>query len=249
MKKNIFNLFLNKLLEYPLWVKQVVYLRLFQNMRNNHCERYVITHSDKLFSIYVPTVTFVGKTEMWNKISGLDTNIYNFLNLCYEGYSILEISLNTFLSMEEVAKHCIFCIEQNYIEIPDSQEVFAMAGFIAGKFKTGEYYRINGSITIDQLDYAIMEQRRLDDRMEHKLFGKVLVDLGFVTQENVKTLFVLKNDARRRFILDSDRMVTAQLPDQERDDFNKEIEELKKENKALKQRLMQLLDLVKDKYD
>lgn len=151
--------------------------------------------------------------------------------------------------MEEVAKHCIFCIEQNYIEIPDSQEVFAMAGFIAGKFKTGEYYRINGSITIDQLDYAIMEQRRLDDRMEHKLFGKVLVDLGFVTQENVKTLFVLKNDARRRFILDSDRMVTAQLPDQERDDFNKEIEELKKENKALKQRLMQLLDLVKDKYD
>lgn len=122
-------------------------------------------------------------------------------------------------------------------------------GFIAGKFKTGEYYRINGSITIDQLDYAIMEQRRLDDRMEHKLFGKVLVDLGFVTQENVKTLFVLKNDARRRFILDSDRMVTAQLPDQERDDFNKEIEELKKENKALKQRLMQLLDLVKDKYD
>ena len=94
-----------------------------------------------------------------------------------------------------------------------------------------------------------MEQRRLDDRMEHKLFGKVLVDLGFVTQENVKTLFVLKNDARRRFILDSDRMVTAQLPDQERDDFNKEIEELKKENKALKQRLMQLLDLVKDKYD
>lgn len=249
MKKNIFNLFLNKLLEYPLWVKQVVYWKLFQDMRNNHCERYVITHSDMLFSTYVPTVTFVGKTEMWNKISGLDTNIYNFLNLCYEGYSILEISLNTFLSMEEVAKHCIFCIEQNYIEIPDSQEVFAMAGFIAGKFKTGEYYRINGSITIDQLDYAIMEQRRLDDRMEHKLFGKVLVDLGFVTQENVKTLFVLKNDARRRFILDSDRMVTAQLPDQERDDFNKEIEELKKENKALKQRLMQLLDLVKDKYD
>ncbi len=92
-----------------------------------------------------------GKTEMWNKISGLDTNIYNFLNLCYEGYSILEISLNTFLSMEEVAKHCIFCIEQNYIEIPDSQEVFAMAGFIAGKFKTGEYYRINGLLQLTSL--------------------------------------------------------------------------------------------------
>lgn len=249
MKKNIFNLFVNKLIEYPLWVKQVVYLKLYQNMRNYHCERFIVKNPDKLFSTFVPTVTFQGKTEMWNKVSGLDTNIYNFLNLCYEGYSILEISLNTFLSMEEVAKHCIFCIEQNYIEIPDSPEVFAMAGFIAGKFKTGDYYRLNGSITIDQLDYAIMEQRRLDDRMEHKLFGKVLVDLGFVTEENVKTLFVLKNDARRRFILDSEHMATAQLPDEEKEEFNKEIEELKKENKALKQRLMQLLDLVKDKYD
>lgn len=249
MKKNIFNLFLSKLLEYPLWVKQVVYLKLHHNMQNYHCERYIVKNSDKLFSTFVPTVTFMGKTEMWNKMSGLDTNIYNFLNLCYEGYSILEISLNTFLSMEEVAKHCIFCIEQNYIEVPDSAEILAMAGFIAGKFKTGEYYRINGSITIDQLDYAIMEQRRLDDRMEHKLFGKVLVDLGFVTEENVKTLFILKNDARRRFILDSDKMVSAKLPDQEREDYDNEIEELKKENKALKQRLMQLLDLVKDKYD
>ena len=249
MKKNIFNLFLNKLLEYPLWVKQVVYLRLHQNMQNYHCERYIVKNPDKLFSTFVPTVTFTGKTEMWNKMSGLDTNIYNFLNLCYEGYSILEISLNTFLSMEEVAKHCIFCIELYYIEVPDSTEVLAMSGFIAGKFKTGEYYRINGSITIDQLDYAIMEQRRLDDRMEHKLFGKVLVDLGFVTEENVKTLFILKNDARRRFILDSDKMVSAKLPDQEKEDYDNEIEELKKENKALKQRLMQLLDLVKDKYD
>lgn len=249
MKKNIFNIFIDKLIEYPLWVKQVVFLKLYRNMRSFYCDRYIINHSDKLFSTYVPTVTFQGKTEMWNKMSGLDTNIYNFLTLCYEGYSILEISLNTFLSMEEVAKHCIFCIEQNYIEIPDSQEVFAMAGFIAGKFKTGEYYRVNGSITIDQLDYAIMEQRRLDDRREHKLFGKILVDLGFVTEQNVKTLFVLKNDARRRFILESDKMAKAQLPDQEKANYESEIEELKKENKALKQRLMHLLDLVKDKYD
>ena len=151
MKKNIFNLFLNKLLEYPLWVKQVVYLRLFQNMRNNHCERYVITHSDKLFSTYVPTVTFVGKTEMWNKISGLDTNIYNFLNLCYEGYSILEISLNTFLSMEEVAKHCIFCIEQNYIEIPDSQEVFAMAGLLQENLRPGNITELTGLLQLTSL--------------------------------------------------------------------------------------------------
>ena len=70
-----------------------------------------------------------------------------------------------------------------------------------------------------------------------------------MTEENVKTLFILRNDARRRFILDSDKMVSAKLPDQEKEDYDNEIEELKKENKALKQRLMQLLDLVKDKYD
>ena len=137
VKKNLFELFIGKLIALPLWVKQAVYYRLYLNMRENYCERFIIKNADNLFAFYNPTVTFKGKTELWDRKSGLDTNIYNFLRLCIEGYSILEISINTFLSVEEVAKNFMFCLEQNYIEKPESDEVYAMGGFIAGKFRTG----------------------------------------------------------------------------------------------------------------
>ena len=244
MKKNLFELFMGKLLAYPLWVKQAVYYRLYQNMKENYCERFVINNADNLFAFYNPTVTFKGKTELWDRTSGLDSNIYNFLRLCVEGYSILEISLNTFLSMEEAAKNFMFCLEQNFIEKPESDEVYAMGGFIAGKFRTGEYYKINGSITIDQLDQAVMTQRNLDDRMEHKLFGKILVDLGFITEENVRTLFTLKADSKQRFILDYSLVPETEPAGSEKDKLLAKIELLEKSNEALKRKMTQLLHLV-----
>lgn len=249
MKKNLFELFIGKLLDYPLWVKQVVYYRLYLNMQQNYCERFIIKNSDGIFSMYVPTVTFKGKTELWERKCGLDTNIYNFLRLCGEGYNILEISLNTFLSVEEVAKHFIFCIEQEYIEKPDKEEIYAMGGFIAGKFRTGEYYKENGSITIDQLDQAVMTQKRLDDRMEHKLFGKILVELGFITEKNVKTLFTLKADAKRRFILDYSIVPKSELVQSEKEKLEAKINLLTNENEALKRKMTHLLQLIKHDND
>lgn len=250
MKKNLFELFMGKLLAYPLWVKQAVYYRLYLNMKENYCERLVIKNANNLFAFYNPTVTFKGKTELWDRTSGLDSNIYNFLRLCVEGYSILEISLNTFLSMEEAAKNFMFCLEQNFIEKPESDEVYAMGGFIAGKFRTGEYYKINGSITIDQLDQAVMTQRNLDDRMEHKLFGKILVDLGFITEKNVQTLFTLKADAKQRFILDYSLVPETELVTSEKERLLAKIELLEKANDALKRKMTHLLHLMaKDDND
>ena len=250
MKKNLFELFMGKLLAYPLWVKQAVYYRLYLNMKENYCERLVIKNANNLFAFYNPTVTFKGKTELWDRTSGLDSNIYNFLRLCVEGYSILEISLNTFLSMEEAAKNFMFCLEQNFIEKPESDEVYAMGGFIAGKFRTGEYYKINGSITIDQLDQAVMTQRNLDDRMEHKLFGKILVDLGFITEKNVQTLFTLKADAKQRFILDYSLVPETELVTSEKERLLAKIELLEKASDALKRNMTHILHLVaKDDND
>lgn len=249
VKKNLFELFIGKLFALPLWVKQAVYYKLFLNMQENYCERFVIKNADNLFALYNPVVTFKGKTELWDRKSGLDTNIYNFLRLCIEGYSILEISVNTFLSVEEVAKHFIFCLEQNYIEKPDNDEIYAMGGFIAGKFRTGDYYRINGSITIDQLEQAVMTQRNLDDRMEHKLFGKILVELGFITEKNIQPLFTLKTDAKRRFILDYSLVPKSELVQSDKDKLEAKIGLLEKENEALKRKMTHLLHFIKQNED
>lgn len=248
VKRNIFKLFINKLLAYPLWVKQAVYYRLYQNMKENYCERYIVKNIDNIFSMHVPTLTFQGKNELWDKSGGLDSNIYNFLKFVHSEYTILEISLNMFMSIEEVAKLYIFCLEQNYIEAPHAEEIYAMAGFISGKFPVGDYFLKNGSITVEQLDAALAEQHRVQERGEKELIGKILVRLGFVTQESIKTLFKLKADARKRFVLDP-----AIYPDSEQSitdvkRLEDEVKALKNENNALKQTMARIIEMVK-KYD
>ena len=66
---------------------------------------------------------------------------------------MLEISVNTFLSMEEVAKYYELCLEQNFIKVPESKEIHAMAGYIAGKFRTGEYFKQKGVISKNSEKY------------------------------------------------------------------------------------------------
>ena len=245
MKSNIFKLFLNKFLAYPLWVKQVVYYRLWQNMKENNCEKYIIDNADKIFSLHIPTLTFKGKQELWDKKGGLDNNIYNFLKYAHNGYTIIETALNMFMSVEEIAKLFIFAIEQNLIEKPEDSETYAMAGFISGKLFTGEYFVENKTITEEQLNLALMEQTKNDCISNHMLIGKVLTDKGFVEEGTVRTLFKLKSDSRKRFVINPDM-----LPDSNRDikpvnELENEIKALRAENSALKKTMAEIIKAVK----
>lgn len=139
-------------------------------------------------------------------------------------------------------------MEQNYIEAPEADEIYAMAGFIAGKFPTGDYFLKNGSITLEQLDMAMAEQNRLSDRGQHELMGKILVRLGFITEESVKTLFRLKADARKRFVLNPEVFPSSEQVKSDLKRLEDEVKALKAENKTLKQTLAKIIEMVK-KYD
>ena len=246
MKKNIFELFLEKAFNVPLWIKQVMYLRMDKVMCDNFCDKFLKDNSEDLFSIFVPTLTFKGKTELLEGKCGLDNNIYNFLQCCSNGYSMIEISVNNFLSMEEVAKYFELCIEQNFIKTPESKEINAMAGFIAGKYRTGEYFKQKDAITVDQLHQAIIENNRLAGIGTPKRFGEVLVSLGFVTENDLKAVLILKDEAKKRFILDYNTVPKPQIEfSSDTQKYEDIIAQLKEENSKLKRKMLQLLELVK----
>lgn len=247
MKKNLFDLFLEKVMDLPLWVRQVVYVKLRGDMKSNFCDEFLDKNSSGMFSLFVPTITYNGKTELLERNAGLDTNIYNFLRMCSENYSILEISINLFLTMEEAAKHFMFCVEQEYIKSPKAPEVYAMAGFIAGKFKVGDYFRRNKTITISQWQDALDEQKKIDETGHHLKYAEVLVTLGYVKEDDVKSIFILKEEAQKRFILDYNLVPKIERTFSDDNEKNlAEIEKLKEENEVLKKKLVQLLQLVKN---
>lgn len=246
MKKNILDLFLEKVLNVPLWIKQVIYLKLEREMIDMSCEDFLKNHPNDIFSTFVPTLTFKGKTELTERKCGLDNNIYNFLQGCANEYSMLEISVNTFLSMEEVAKYYELCLEQNFIKVPDSKEIHAMAGFIAGKFRIGEYFKQRGTLTVDQLQKAILANRDAQESGNPKKFGQILIELGFVTEDDIKALVILKEEAKKRFILDYNTVPKPEATfTNDNQKYEEEIANLKDENLKLKRKMLQLLELVK----
>lgn len=237
---NTFDLYLKKILNAPLWIKQVIYLKLTKEMRENLCEEDLKNFSDNILSTFVPILTFKGKTELTDKKCGLDNNIYSFLKYCEKGYSMLEISVNTFLSMEETSKYLQFCIEQEFVKTPDVK-LYALLGFIAGKLRVGEYLEKTGIITSEQLETALEKQH------DNEKLGETLISLGFITQKDLKALCILKEEAKKRFILDYNSIPdTKTVFSSDNAKYENEINKLKEENLKLKQKMSSLLRLVKN---
>ena len=237
MRKNVLNIFLDKLYGFPLWVKQVIFVKLKRDLEKHNFN----TICENSFSMYCPTLTFDGQNELTDKKGGFDNNIYNFLKCCEENFSMLDIALTNFWSMEEVAKYFEFCADQKFITMPDSKEISAMCGFIAGKYRIGEYFLHKGSVTQAQLDKAIETAGNSD-----KKFAQILADLGFISYNDAISALMLKQEAQTRFVLDYNitPKCERQLSDSKKKD--NEIEELKKENIRLKKKLAQLLELTKN---
>ena len=195
------------------------------------------------FATYKPFLTYKGKCELDFKKSGFDTNIYNILSAADNDSSISDITINTYLSMEEVAGYFLFGVDEGYFEIPDNSQILSIAGFLAGKLRTGEYFMNSGTISESELNSAIENH---EQNKENKKFGQSLIELGLITQKQLETILLIKDEAKKRFILDhNDVPEISQEYVKESDTYQKQIEDLKEENNRLKSKLEQLLTMVK----
>lgn len=236
MKRNFLTQFLNKISGFPGWIKEIIYIKLSEDIDKDNQLAYT-------FATYKPILTYKGRCELDFKKSGFDTNIYNILDASDNDCSISEMILNTYMSMEEIAGYFLFCVDEGYFELPDNSQILNIAGFLAGKYRTGEYFVKDGIISENELDTAIKTQ---ENDTHHKKFGQYLIDLGLITQKQLDTVIHIKEEAKKRFILDHNEVpkITQEYSN-EIDSYKKQIEDLKNENTKLKSRLEQLLTMVK----
>jgi len=80
----------------------------------------------------------------------------------------------------------------------------------------------------------------------NRKFGQILIDLGFIKEESLKTIILLKDEAKKRFILDYHEVPKSEFAYANMaDEYKKKIDDLQTENKNLKAKLNQLLAMVK----
>lgn len=237
MQRNFLKQFLEKISNFPSWIKEIIYVQLSEQIDKENDLAYI-------FATYKPVLTYKGKCELDYKKSNFDMNIYNILEYCDNDSSISEITLNTYMSMEEIANYFLFCVDEGYLQIPDNSQILNIAGFLAGKYRTGEYFVQNGIISEAELDKAV---DNYNNKKENKKFGQSLIDLGLITQKQLDIILSIKEEAKKRFVLDHNEIPKInQEYVKTSDEYEKQIEDLKKENKQLKMKLTQLLAMVKN---
>lgn len=243
------DLFIENMKNLPLWVKQVVTKEIFDDLNKKLREFAELASVDDLFQYMRPKVTFRGKQELQEHNLNLSEGYYVFLQDLMDGNTIFEITIKNNWTLADTAK--IFCrlIELEYLNITDyaTNKNVAIAMFIAGKLKTGEFLKRINKISAIQLEQAIRHQKELNEEGRHIKMASILIKLGFVTDTGLDSLLLLKEEARKRLPINVGFISTKLAsPEDEQDQIirmQREIARLENENIIMKKRLKKMLNI------
>ena len=245
MYKSVFIDYMEKLLAFPLWIKQTIFLNLSNDLTTYLSNEFLDVEEGELFHVYKPALSELGQNELLTKESKFDESIYSFLNCCSKGMSLIEIAIENSFTMEEVAKAFTFCKTSGFFSKEVPNLVSAIAGFIAGKYRTGEYFIRAGKMTIEQLDEVLNKQQEINATGKHVFIAELMVQLGFVRELDVKSIIFMKEEAGKRFSLSTKDVPTIAL-EKESYDIRVENTRLKEENEILKEKINAILTYIKE---
>ena len=245
MSKSLYVGFMEKLLAFPLWVKQTIFIDLSKDLTKYLSNEFMDVQEGELFHVYKPELSDLGQNELLNKESKFDESIYSFLNCCAKGMNLIEIAIENNFTMEEVCKAFTFCKTSGFFSKDVPKLVSAIAGFIAGKYRTGEYFIRAGKMTIEQLDQVLNKQQDMKDEGKHVFIAELMVQLGFVRELDVKSIIFMKEEAGKRFSLNADEVPSLSM-EREAYDIRVENTRLKEENEILREKMDSLLTFIKE---
>lgn len=202
MKRNIFLLFIQELTSLPLWVKQVILVYLRKDLESYLSDDLITMDEGKIFHIFRPVISKDGMEELDKKNEEHSDDIYGFLYDSANNLSILEMSIENKYSMEDISKLFMFAYNKKYIKQDIPVQVLAIAMFISGECMTGEYFQKVGKLSKEQTETILKQQEEQKKHGEHTKFAELMVENGFVETKDIKSLITLKEEAKRKAVLD-----------------------------------------------
>ena len=202
-----------------------------------------------LFQYMRPLVTYKGQTELKEKNRNFSDGYYVFMQDLLNGDNIFEITLKNNWSLCDSAKIFLKLLEEGYLFVDNflANRNVALAMFMAGKIKTGEFLIKIKRINDAQLQQALKYQKQLNSEGRHVKMASVLIKLGFVSDKGLDSLLLLKEESKKRLTTNVGLTSIKYNTDDARSDqiyrLQRELSRLENENNAMKKRLKKLLNL------
>ncbi len=243
------DLFIQNIQNMPIWAKQVIAKEITNDIVKKLSDFAELMQMDDLFQYLKPKITFKGKQELQDKTLNLSEAYYLFLKDLVDENTIFETTIKNNWTLADTSKMFIRLGEEEFVSVPDWQKNknVAMAMFLSGKIKTGEFLKKIGKIDANQLEQAIRYQKQLNEEGRHIKMASILIKMGFITDKGLDSLLILKDEAKKRLSLGIG--FTSIKCDNPQDSQNqvlrmqKELQRLENENLIMKKRLKKLLNI------
>jgi len=200
-RKNIFKLLIKEIFNLPMWIKQIIYLELKEEIEKSPARNFFnIAAKDNSLQLYIPRLTYKGKKEIEKKSGKYPEEVCFVLEAAFQELSIIETAIANNWSLFECSRHFIGAINEELLVSPISPVIKGTALYLAGDIKLGEYFVKINKINIEQLDEALRTQRHFEESVGDKPgLADVLVQLGFLNKQDTEGILLLKNDSSRKY--------------------------------------------------
>ena len=241
------DLFLNNIYALPLWVRQVVYLKSGQMLEEELDNFMDVLNPQEPLQFIVPKLTFKGKRELSERTSALSDQLYTFLENAQSEFDLFEITMRNFWTLSETATLFVRSVEKELVNLPKCEKNYVVIQFLAGIIRTGELLKRMGKIDVIQLENAIREQKSRQESGRNNKIAEIMIELGYITEQDVKIMLLFKDESKKRFImglgLASLKMDNQATVAQVYQNMQKELKRLEQENRILKSRLRKFLSI------
>lgn len=177
----------------------------------------------------------------------LPEEFYTFYKCVQNGNDLFEITLANYWTFTQTCSLFVRSIELQYVNIPENESIISIAQFMAGKIRTGEMLKRLGKIDVMQLEKAIRVQKERNEQNKPVKMAELMIELGYITEKDVKILLAFKDDAKKRFVMGIGFSLVKPRDEQETQilvrGMQKEIKRLDEENRILKSRLRKILNI------
>lgn len=196
-----FDTLMQQLGSLPLWVKQVIYAQLRQELEaalsKQTLEAFGPEHT---LQLWVPEITRQGLSELERPTGQFDQAVLRMLHMTRFKKNVVTITILNNWSLEQCAIFLLQAVEHELVVPPKSMIITGTIDYLAGRTRLGEYLVKINRLSIEQLDQALRTQRAIEEAMgERTGIANVLINLGYIKKEDSEAILFLKEESRKPF--------------------------------------------------
>lgn len=178
----------------PLWIKQVIYLELREELLRHFVPESLNTlTAEDTVAFFIPRITDEGERVILERKDEVGMVLMD----AKSRFSLLDICLRRQWSLEVCCYFMLEAIDNAYIHPPASVKAMATLEYLGNRIRLGEYLVKMGRITLDQLEQALRTQQYIKEALqEHTGLANILINLGYITRQDIEGLLFLKEESK-----------------------------------------------------